>query len=90
VEKNGVMDAVVRDLQILFDMGVIVLCELEGRTHKEAASQLGWPIGTVSSRLSRAKSMLARRLSRQGVSLSVSSLAVLLVQESASASMPPG
>jgi hypothetical protein len=32
--------------------------------------------------------MLARRLSRQGVSLSVSSLAVLLVQESASASMP--
>ena len=66
----------------------IVLCELEGRTHKEAASQLGWPIGTVSSRLSRARSMLARRLSRQGVSLSVGSLAVLLAQESASASMP--
>jgi RNA polymerase sigma factor (sigma-70 family) len=67
----------------------IVVCELEGKTHKEAASQLGWPIGTVSSRLSRAKSMLARRLSRQGVSLSVSSLAVLLAQESASANMPP-
>ena len=32
--------------------------------------------------------MLARRLSRQGVSLSVGSLAVLLAQESASASMP--
>jgi hypothetical protein len=33
--------------------------------------------------------MLARRLSRQGVSLSVSSLAVFLAQESAAASLPP-
>jgi len=66
----------------------IVLCELEGITLKEAANQLGWPIGTVSSRLSRAKAMLARRLSRQGVSLSAGSLAVLLAQESASAGMP--
>ena len=66
----------------------IVLCELEGKTHKEAAEQLGWPIGTVSSRLSRARAMLARRLSRPGLSLSVGSLAVLLAQESASASMP--
>jgi RNA polymerase sigma factor (sigma-70 family) len=67
----------------------IVMCDLEGRTQKEAASQLGWPIGTVSSRVSRARSMLARRLSRQGVALSVSSLAVQLAQDSASAGMPP-
>ena len=66
----------------------IVLCDLEGRTHQEAASQLGWPIGTVSSRLSRARSILARRLDRRGMSLSVSSLAVLLAQESASAVVP--
>jgi RNA polymerase sigma factor (sigma-70 family) len=66
----------------------IVLCDLDGRTHREAASQLGWPIGTVSSRLSRARSMLARRLSRWDMSLSVGSLAVWLAQESASASMP--
>ena len=66
----------------------IVLCDLEDRTHKEAASQLGWPIGTVSSRLSRARSMLAKRLSRRGVSPSAGSLAVLLAQESASAGMP--
>ena len=66
----------------------IVLCDLEGRTHKEAAGQLGWPIGTVSSRLSRARSMLAKRLTRRGLSLSVGSLALLLAQESASASVP--
>src|SRR5207342_3439664 len=66
----------------------IVLCDLEGMAHKEAATQLGWPIGTVSSRLSRARSMLARRLSRRGVSLSAGALAVLLAQEAASASMP--
>ena len=66
----------------------IVLCDLEGRAHKEAASQLGWPIGTVSSRLARARSMLAKRLRRRGVSLSVGSLALLLAQESARAGMP--
>ncbi len=66
----------------------IILCDLEGWTHREAASQLGWPIGTVSSRLSRARSMLAKRLSRWDMSLSVGSLAVWLAQESASASMP--
>ncbi len=66
----------------------IILCDMEGWTHREAANRLGWPIGTVSSRLSRARSMLARRLSRRGETLSVGSLAVLLARESASACMP--
>ena len=65
----------------------IVLCELEGKTHREAAERLGWPIGTVSGRLSRAKAMLARRLPRRGGSLSAGTLAVLLAQE-ATARMP--
>lgn len=42
----------------------IVLCELEGLTHREAADQLGWPVGTVAGRLSRGRAILARALRR--------------------------
>jgi RNA polymerase sigma factor (sigma-70 family) len=70
----------------------IVLCELEGMTHREAGEELGWPVGTVSGRLSRAKAMLGRRLARHGVATSAGSMAVLLAgaREAASASMETG
>jgi RNA polymerase sigma factor (sigma-70 family) len=45
----------------------VVSCDLEGRGHKEAALHLGWPVGTLASRLSRGRTMLAKRLARQGV-----------------------
>jgi RNA polymerase sigma factor (sigma-70 family) len=43
---------------------VVVLCELEGRTRKDVARQLGLPEGTLSWRLAAARKMLARRLAR--------------------------
>src|SRR5271170_4507596 len=46
---------------------VIVLCDLEGKTRKEAAQQLVCPEGTVAGRLARARAMLARRLAQRGV-----------------------
>ena len=40
----------------------IVLCDLEGRSHEQAARHLGWPIGTVKSRLARGRNRLRDRL----------------------------
>jgi RNA polymerase sigma factor (sigma-70 family) len=45
----------------------IVLCYFEGKTHEQAALQLGWPVGTVKGRLSRARDLLRGRLTRRGV-----------------------
>ena len=65
----------------------IVLCDLEGKTNKEAAHLLGWPEGTVRGRLSRGRKILARRLTRHGLVLSGGTLAVLS-QSAASGSVP--
>ena len=45
----------------------IVLCDLEGATHEAAAQCLGCPVGTIKSRLSRARARLRRRLIRRGL-----------------------
>ncbi len=49
----------------------IVLCDLQGKMHKEAADMLGWPQGTLSGRLTRARQELARRLSARGLACAV-------------------
>ncbi len=67
---------------------VIVLCDLEGRTRKEVARRLGVPEGTVAGRISRARTLLARRLTRRGVALSGGALAAVLTQQGATAGMP--
>ncbi|MDY3560576.1 RNA polymerase sigma factor [Gemmata sp. JC673] len=67
----------------------ILLCDLEGRTHAEAARQLGCPEGTVAARLSRGRAMLAGRLSRRGITLSASALAIELAAGTAAGAIPP-
>jgi RNA polymerase sigma-70 factor (ECF subfamily) len=41
---------------------VVVLCDLEGLTYEEAAAALGCAVGTVRSRLHRARQFLSRKL----------------------------
>jgi RNA polymerase sigma factor (sigma-70 family) len=65
---------------------VVVLCDLEGATRKEAARQLAIPEGSVASRLARARVMLAKRLTQRGVVFSGGALVVL---SAGSASAPP-
>jgi RNA polymerase sigma factor (sigma-70 family) len=67
---------------------VIVLCDLEGKTRNEAAQQLGCPEGTVAGRLARGRGMLAKRLAKRGITLTVSALTAVLAQNLASAGMP--
>ena len=45
---------------------VVALVMLEELSYREAADMLGLPIGTVMSRLSRAKAALAKRIAAEG------------------------
>jgi RNA polymerase sigma-70 factor (ECF subfamily) len=40
----------------------VILCDLEGKSYSEAAALLGCPVGTVRSRLNRARSILLDKL----------------------------
>ncbi len=55
----------------------LVVCELEGKSRREAAEQLGLPEGTLSNHLARGRKLLRERLVKRGVSLGVGAWAGL-------------
>ncbi len=65
---------------------VIIACDLEGQSRKQAARLLGISEGTVSSRLARGRSLLAKRLSRYG--LAGVTLTAALAEGTASVHVP--
>jgi RND family efflux transporter MFP subunit len=54
----------------------VILCDLEGLTHEQAARELGIPVGTVKVRLSRARQRLRERLLRRGLAPALLGLGV--------------
>ena len=66
----------------------LVLCYLQGMTHELAASQLGCPVGTVRSRLARARAQLLTRMTRRGLMMSATALVSALQSNARAAAIP--
>jgi RNA polymerase sigma factor (sigma-70 family) len=59
----------------------VVLCYLEGKTHAEAAGDLGVTAGAITGYLRRARDLLRRRLRRRGLDLAGPAVAGVLAQD---------
>lgn len=70
-ENLAALHAAIRELPDGY-RETIVLCELEERNYDEAARLMGCPIGTVRSRLHRARALLAGKLKRLSPMLEMS------------------
>ncbi|HEX4611150.1 MAG TPA: RNA polymerase sigma factor, partial [Urbifossiella sp.] len=68
----------------------VVLCDLEGKKGKDAARQLKIPEGTLASRLRTGRVMLAKRLTRNGITLSGGALAAVISGHAVKAGVPAG
>ena len=66
----------------------LVLCDLEGLTHHQADRQLGWPLGTVQSRLARGRARLMDRLAHRGLGQPAGLLAAWDAARAAPAAVP--
>src|SRR2546425_765064 len=68
----------------------VVLFHFEGKSLDEVALELGCAVGTVGSRLSRARGRLRRRLARRGVALSLAAAAAADVRAAPPAGLVAG
>ena len=67
-ELGSVLDAEIANLPVLY-RDAVVLCELQGVSRHDAAMKLGIMEGTLSSRLAKARKLLAVALARRGVAM---------------------
>ena len=61
---------------------------MEGLSQQQAAGQLGWPLGTLQSRLARGRERLRGRLLRRGLAPATALLAGFLSTEGVNAAIP--
>jgi RNA polymerase sigma factor (sigma-70 family) len=66
----------------------VILCCLEGKTHEEAALELGWPKGSMAKRIATGQERLRARLAARGMAVSAALLAALMAEEAAAAVSP--
>jgi RNA polymerase sigma factor (sigma-70 family) len=66
----------------------VILCDLEGLTHREAARRLHCPLGTIGVRLLRARERLRSRRTRRGIAPTAGLLAALLAGDAPGLAMP--
>lgn len=66
----------------------VVLCELDGKTLKEAADAVGVPVGTLASRLARGRQLLADRLKAKGFAVTAAAVSGVLASAGISAATP--
>jgi RNA polymerase sigma factor (sigma-70 family) len=86
-EQRPVLDEEINRLPERYRLP-FVLCCCEDRTHAEVARLMGCPVGTVASRLARARERLRARLTRRGVTLAMGAAAVTLSGAALSAAVP--
>lgn len=67
----------------------VVACYLEGKTNREAARALGWPEGTLVTRLNRAKDIIRKKAAARGLKISAAAVALILSEQLAPASTVP-
>ncbi len=67
----------------------LVLCDLEGRSHEQAARHLGWPVGTVKSRQARGRERLRERLQRRGFAPNAEAIVAALLGHDQNAVLSP-
>src|SRR5579885_295337 len=86
-EQYSLLDDAIQQLPERY-RAPVVLCYMQGKKIREAATELGCPTATISTRLRRARALLERNLRRRGVAFVSGESGVLFTIESFRSAIP--